>query len=105
MSFRNTFVTDFIYQASDDVRDANPFVFEVFKKWAARLDAWVDERGYGYYAGWFKTLSGTMEEAQADLKQIIPELEQATKVPFRLVVLLESNEMITYEINPQPYTL
>jgi hypothetical protein len=100
MSFRNTFVTSFIYQAADDVLAANQVVTDVFSNWANVLDAKVNERGYGYYAGWFKTLSGTLHEAEEDLRQIIPQLENATKVPFFLTIFLESAPQITYEINP-----
>lgn len=101
MSFRNTFVTDFIYQASDDVLDANPAVTAVFERWCgSTLASKVDERGYGHYSGWFKTMSGTLHEAQEDLRQIIPELEKATKVPFRLTILLESEAQLTYSIKP-----
>lgn len=100
MSFRNTFATDFIYQASDDTRDANTLVSEIFEKWAAVLSAKVDERGYGYYAGWFKTLSGTLHEADEDLRQVIPQLEKATKVPFKLTVLLENGPILQYDISP-----
>lgn len=101
MSFRNTFVTDFIYQASDEVRESNRDVAAVFQRWCgSTLAAQVDERGYGYYSGWFKTLSGTLHEAQEDLRQIIPELEKATKAPFRLTILLESEAQLTYLIKP-----
>lgn len=102
MSFRNTFVTNFIYQASDEVKEANPPVTAIFEKWCgSTLDARVDERGYGYYAGWFKTLSGTLEEAQEDFQEIIPALEKATKVAFRLTVLLEGGPIVTYDIEPR----
>ena len=100
MSFRNPFVTDFIYQATDEVRESNRAVTEVFEKWAAVLSSKVDERGYGYYAGWFKTLSGTLHEACEDFRQIIPELEKATKAEFRLTILLESEAAVTFTIKP-----
>lgn len=101
MSFRNTFVTSFIYQASDDTREANPAITQVFEKWCgSTLDSKVDERGYGYYAGWFKGLYP--EEYQNDLREIIPKLEKATKVPFELAVLPESGPAIVYQIRPAP---
>lgn len=100
MSFRNTFTTDFIYQAGD-ARDASLEVTAIFERWCgSTLYTKPDERGYGQYAGWFKTLSGTVEEANEDLRQIVPELEKATKVPFTLAVLLESGPTITYKIKP-----
>lgn len=101
MSFRNTFVTSFIYQASDEVLDANEKVSKVFVGWASVLDGKVNERGYGYYAGWWKTLSGTVEEAQEDLREIIYELEKATKVPFNLSIFLESGPQLNYHITPK----
>ncbi len=105
MSFRNTFVTNFIYQASDETRDANPKVIEIFEKWCgSTLCSKVDERGYGYYSGWFKTLSGTVEEAQEDFRQIIPALEKATKLAFQLTVVLECGPTITFTIEPRPQT-
>ncbi len=101
MSFRNTFVTEFIYQASDDFKEANKDVTKVFEDWASVLSSTVNDRGYGHYAGWWKTLSGSLEEANDDLRQVIYRLERSTKVPFRLVILLESNAMLAYEITPR----
>ena len=101
MSFRNTFITDFIYQASDETVDANSEVLKIFEDWiGSGLVSKVDERGYGFYAGIFKGLYPT--EYQNDLKEIIPKLEKATKVPFRLTILPESEPAITYEIKPKP---
>ncbi len=98
MSFRNTFITDFIYQASDDVRDANDNLRAVFKTYARHLSKEIDERGYGYFAGIFSTLDGSIHDM--GLPQIIEELQKATKVPFRLTILIESGPQITYEITP-----
>ncbi len=99
MSFRHTFVTDFIYQASEETKDANVLVESVFKEYAAVLDSKVDERGYGYYSGWFKDLSSY--EWQNWVNEVIPKLRNATKVPFRLSILTESGPQITYEIHPK----
>lgn len=101
MSFRNTFTTSFIYQASDEVRDANAAVSKVFQDWCgSTLASMVDERGYGHYSGWYKSLSGE-REAKEDLEQIVSSLEKATKVPFELTVLVESGPAITYRIEPR----
>ena len=99
MSYRNTFVTDFIYQASDEVRDANRELDKIFTEWAGSgLVSKVDDRGYGYYAGMFKGSYDT--EYENDLSQIVPRLQRATKVPFRLTDLPESGEATTRDINP-----
>ena len=100
MSFRNTFITDFIYQASEETKGSNAGVREIFKKYARHLAWEVDERGYGYYAGTFSTLDGSIHDM--GLPEIIGELERVTKIPFRLTILVESGPQITYEITPQP---
>ena len=101
MSFRNTFTTSFIYQASDEVRDANALVTDIFQKWCgSTLASIVDKRGYGHYSGWFKSLSGE-REAKEDLEQVVSRLEKATKVPFELTVLIESGAAVTYRIEPR----
>ena len=100
MSFRNTFITDFIYQASDDVRGANTDITKIFEDWiGSGLVSKVDDRGYGFYAGVFKGLY--LDEYKNDLEQIIPKLQKATKVPFRLTILPESEPEITYTITPE----
>lgn len=99
MSFRNTFVTDFIYQASPETVDANVEVEKIFREYAARLDSLVDDRGYGYFAGWIKTLDGSLD--QMELHRLVRKLEKATRVPFRLTVLVESGPILTYEIAPK----
>lgn len=102
MSFRNTFVTDFIYQASDEVREANAELDKIFEDWAGSgLRSKVDKRGYGFYAGIFKGLYPT--EYENDMSQIVSKLEKATKVPFRITVLAESGPAITYEIKSNNY--
>lgn len=94
MSYRNTVITSFIYSSP-----FNKEVEDIFEKWlGSGLASKVDERGYGFYAGKFKGLYS--EEYQNDLKQIIPELEKATKVPFDMVVLPESSPVLVYHINP-----
>lgn len=99
MSFRNTFVTDFIYQASEETRDASIELNKIFEEWCgSTLSSKIDERGYGYFAGFFKGLYP--DEYKNDLKEIIPKLEKATKVPFRLTILPESELEITIKINP-----
>lgn len=98
MSFRNTFITDFIYQASDGLRGANEGVRLIFEKYARHLSHKVDERGYGYYAGTFSTLDGSIHDMW--LPEIVRELEEATLVPFRLTILVESGPQITYDLLP-----
>lgn len=99
MSFRNPFVTDFIYQSSDEARPNNAAVTEVFEKYARHLAWKVDERGYGYYAGTFSSLDGSIQDI--GLEEIVRELQNAAKHSFRMTVLLESGPVITYEItNP-----
>ena len=100
MSFRNTFITDFIYQASDETKEASIELNKIFKEWCgSTLVSKIDERGYGYFAGVFKGLYPT--EYQNDLTQIIPKIEKATKVKFRLIILPESEPAIIYLIEPK----
>jgi hypothetical protein len=101
MSFRNTFITDYIYQASDDTRDANKLVNEVFRNYASYLDHEVDERGFGYYAGIIKTHSLSLDDLDKDIREIVGALEEVTKVPFRLTVMQESGAVITWPVEPQ----
>lgn len=99
MSFRNPFITDFIYQASDETRDANEGLRTAFKKYARHIAHEVDERGYGYFAGTLSSLDGSISDT--GIEELARELEKATKVPFRLTVLFESGPAITYEISPR----
>lgn len=99
MSFRCPFVTDFIYQASDEFRDANPKVTEVFKKYARLLSSEIDDRGYGFYSGLMKNLDSSIQDT--GVVELVSELEKVTKVPFRLSILLESGPAITFEVKPR----
>ena len=100
MSYRNTFVTSYIYQASKELEEVNREIIKIFQNWAGSgLVNQVDERGYGFYAGVFKVLYP--EEYQNDLRNIIPELEKVTKIPFRLAILTEDGGSIIYEIRPK----
>jgi len=99
MSFRNPFITDFIYQASDEVIDANPLVTQVFKDHTDTLTHEVDARGYGYYAGIIKTLDGSVESME--LHRFILALEKTAKVPFRLTVMVENGPVLTFSIEPR----
>lgn len=101
MSFRNTFVTDFIYQAGADVIEANAFVTEAFKNHTSSLSSEVGENGMGYYAGIIKTLSLGLEIDELELGSLIFDLEHATRVPFRLTILQESGVSITCTIEPR----
>lgn len=101
MSFRNTFITDFIYQASDETRLANELVKRKLLEHADHLHAEVDERGYGFYAGIMRTHSGTIGElVDSGLERLISELRDVTRVPFRLTILCESGPILTFNIEP-----
>jgi len=98
MSFRHTFLTNFIYQADEEQ------ILKIFEKWiGSGLVSKVDERGCGFYAGVFKGLYP--EEYKNDLKQVIPKLEKAAKSVFYLVVLPEGEEPIIHKITPTPEDL
>lgn len=99
MSFRHPFITDYIYQASDEVVEANKAVKAIFKEYADRLDHVVDERGYGYYAGMFRGSSVAPSEYK-DIEEMVYKLRKATKLPFRLTIMYESELVATYMIDP-----
>lgn len=103
MSFRNTFITDFIYQAgAEDILAANKKVLEVFERYTTQVDRKTDSRGFGYYSGRIDTSGGSIGEmADYKIDHFQRELAEATRVPFRLVILLESNAVITCDIQPR----
>lgn len=98
MSFRNTFITDFIYMASDEVKDAIEPLTDAFKRNVSVLDHTLDDRGYGYFSGRLDTTGGSIEEMQ--LPRLLHSLRETTKVPFRIVFLLESGAVIIECIEP-----
>lgn len=100
MSFRNTFVTDFIYSAADGYVEAAKELNKAFENGNDRLVSKLDKRGYGYFSGINRTHGGSIEELHGYLKDFLREIEQITKVPFRLTYMLESNAVITYDIKP-----
>lgn len=101
MSFRNPFVTDFIYQAATpEMVETCKVLRDIFAKYAREVSSEVDERGYGYFAGRLSSLDGSIQDTGCD--ELASELEKATKVPFRLTVMLESGPVLTYEIKPRP---
>lgn len=101
MSFRNTFVTDYIYMAGfKNYKDSTEILNQLFNHWADDLISSLDERGYGFYSGRIRTHSGSLEEFQEAANQFLTLAPQTTLVPFRLVVCLESNATITYLIEP-----
>lgn len=101
MSFRNTFITDFIYCAASEVFLAsNTDVKNVFENHGIRLDQWVRDSGYGYYAGIIKTSDLRCMLSELNIEELIWDLEKVTKVPFRLTVMQESGAVITYQITP-----
>lgn len=97
MSFRNPFVTDYIYQAREELKGDNTRVKEVFEKYCHLVSS-VDERGYGYYSGILKSLDGSINDT--GILELVNELEKNTAVPFRLTILLESGPVITFDIKP-----
>lgn len=101
MSFRNTFITDFIYQAADDVVDANFAVTKVFKDNCTSVSHEVDKRGYGYYAGIIGTSNLDVNLSEMSLEHLVSNLERATKVPFRLTIMQESGAVVTFSVQPR----
>lgn len=101
MSFRNTFVTDFIYSAAEGYVEAAQELNKAFENGNDSLTSKLDERGYGYFAGINRTHGGSVQELMDYTKDFIREIEQITKVPFRLTYMLESNAVITFSIEPR----
>lgn len=102
MSFRHPFVTDFIYQGGDDVKNANAKITAAFKERGITLFQEVDpQRGLGFYCGMIRTSSLGCELSEMELEPLIAGLEMATKVPFRLTIMQESGAVITYPIEPR----
>jgi hypothetical protein len=99
MSFRHPFVTNFIYQASDETKDANPKVKAIFEEYTGNLVHSVDERGYGYYSGTFGS-TGTYMEIHSDIEEMVYKLGKATKLGFQLTIMYESGPVVTYTIDP-----
>lgn len=100
MSFRNTFITDYIYSAGDAVEAAQK-LNEAFKVGNDRLTSSLTKDGYGYFAGINRTSSGTVEQLLSYIGEFIIEIERITRVPFRLTYMLESGPTITYDIQPR----
>lgn len=99
MSFRNAYVTDFIYAASEELMESNKAVEAVFAKYSRHVASKVDDRGYGIYSGIFSSLDGSFEDM--GINEITRELEKATKKPFRIAVLMESGPVMIYDIEPR----
>ena len=99
MSFRNPFVTDYIYQAREELKESNNKVKEVFEKYCHLVSS-VDERGFGYYSGILKSLDGSIDDT--GVLELVRDLEEVTKIPFRLTILLESSAVMTFNITPRP---
>lgn len=103
MSFRNTFVTDFIYGGSnEEVAARTVALADVFRAHCSVVDSTINERGMGYVAGFIKTSNLSVLLSEMELEQLVTDLERATPVPFRLTVLQESGAAITYNIEPRP---
>lgn len=99
MSFRNPFITDFIYGADERVKSMFPAIEEVFKNNGITLVRKPDKRGMGYYCGLHRTSGGELDEY--NLSRLRNELDHATKIPFRLTILQESGPVITFDIQPR----
>ncbi len=95
MSFRNTFITDFLYSGDDPAYI--PVVTGVFKAYCSIVEVHIDERGFGYYCGFIKTSSLGCELSELDLEHLVSNLRKATRIPFRLTVMQESGAVITYK--------
>lgn len=100
MSFRHPFITDFIYQGGDDVKESNPKLTKVFNQHGTLCNQ-ITESGLGYYAGMMRTSSLGCELSEMGLEEFVSDLEKVTKVPFRLTVMQESGAVITYSIEPR----
>lgn len=102
MSFRHPFVTDFIYQASDETRDANDKIKSILEGYTkhGKLESVVDKAGYGYFSGvlWSTAVCASMNE---EAEEMIYRVSEVTKVPFRLTIMYESGPVVTYSIEPK----
>lgn len=102
MSFRNTFVTDYIYSAGDErYVEAAQKLNKAFEDGNDNLAAKISDSGYGYLAGTNRTHGGSVGELEGYISDFLREIEQITLVPFRLTYMLESNAVITYSIEPR----
>lgn len=102
MSFRNTFVTDFIYGGSnEEVAARTVALVDVFNAHCSVVDAHINERGLGYVAGFIKTSNLGVPLSEMELESLVWDLDLATPVPFRITVLQESGAAITYNIEPR----
>lgn len=102
MSFRNTFITDFIYSAGDESRvEAAAKLNKLFEEYNDKIVCHIDERGFGYFAGTNRTHGGSISELEGYIRGFLRLVENTTKVPFRLTYMLESNAVITYNIEPR----
>lgn len=101
MSFRNTFVTDFIYAAGEELEEDNKKVEEVFKEYTSLLTNTVGNNGMGFYSGIIGTLSLGRELEELDLANFTNDLAKVTKIPFRITIMQESGAVITYNIEPR----
>lgn len=98
MSFRHTFITDFIYAASDESRQKIPAVTAIMKQHCPVLISEPDVRGMGYYAGFIKTSDMSLPLDDLGLERMTSELRRVTPVPFRITVLQESGAAITVTV-------
>lgn len=96
MSFRCPYVTDFIYQASEETKGANEEIKKVLEKYG-RVTETVDERGYGYFSGILRNLDSSIQDT--GIEKMVFELEKVTKVPFRLTILLEAGPSVTFMVS------
>lgn len=96
MSFRHPFITDFIYQVSEESKTANKEIEEILASHTKHgLNDNVDDAGY--YSGIFW---GSAEAASIypEIEELVYELSKITKTSFRLTVMYESGPVTTYNI-------
>ena len=98
MSFRHTFITNYIYIAGLENHDE---IIENIKNcFPADFVEWRGHDGYGYFHGVMKSLSPDEYFDNGWLKELVYELRKATVLPFTIVFLFEDNPVVTYQIEP-----
>ena len=103
MSFRNTFITDYLYWGIDDKGiSAAKKVNNVFEEYTILVHK-INKDGMGYCGGIIKTYDLAVSLDELELEGLIIELEKVARTEFRLVVLQESGAMVAYEIKPDKF--
>ena len=96
MSMRATFTTEFIYDGSDGFLERKAKLCEA-------LDAKMDLNG-GNMIGQIHGITSGLDLAEEDIRrwllEMCWELMRITKVPFKIVWLLEGGDIIVKQIEP-----